>query len=65
MTDKEFYDWFVQRAEKFADVGVMHPSSEWGKLVRISLIAYEDRFAEIEVRMQELEKQIKSKRKTK
>lgn len=39
MTDKEFYDWFVPRAEQFAEMGIMHPRSEWGKIVKICLMA--------------------------
>lgn len=65
MTDKEFYDWFVERAQKFADVGVMHPSSDWGKLIRISLMAYEEKFKEMEDRIKVLEEATKRKRKTK
>jgi hypothetical protein len=59
MTDKEFYDWFVERAEMFAQLGIMHPKSEWGKTVKIALMVSESRMKELEARIDELEATIK------
>lgn len=63
MTDKEFYDWFVPRAEQFAEMGIMHPRSEWGKIVKICLMANEVLIAEIKKEIlkelrEELQKEI-------
>lgn len=56
MNDKEYYDWFVANAELFAQVGVMHPNSEWGKLIKICIYACEERIRVLEQRIDELEK---------
>jgi hypothetical protein len=38
MTDEEFFEWFKDRVELFAPLGIMHPKSEWGKIVKICLV---------------------------
>lgn len=65
MTDKEFYDWFVERAQTFADLGIMHPNSEWGKTVKIALLVSEQRIRELELRLDALENKPKRTRKPK
>lgn len=65
MTDKEYYDWFVERAEKFAEIGIMHPNSDWGKLARIALLVSEERFKQLEEKISILESQLPKKRRKK
>lgn len=58
MDDQQFHEWFSERAEAFAEIGVMHPKSEWGKIVRICLeVSMQDQVA-LKKKIESLEKKI-------
>ena len=66
MRDDEFFDWFVERVHTFADLGIMHPNSEQGKIVKICAVTIEEKFKELNERIAQLESEIeelKSERK--
>lgn len=58
MTDKEFYEWFVQRIEKFDAMNICHPNSEKGQFIKLALIATEDRFEALENKIKTLEEKL-------
>lgn len=65
MDDAEFYDWFVERVHTFADMGIMHPNSEQGKIVRICAVTMEERFNQLTRRIDELESELKELKESK
>lgn len=58
MTDQEFFDWFVGNLELMMKLGIMHPNSEWGKIVKLSLIANIPHFEKMEARIKMLEDEV-------
>lgn len=58
MKDDEFFDWFVERVHTFADLGIMHPNSEQGKIVKICAVTIEEKFKELNERIAQLESEI-------
>ena len=58
MKDDEFFDWFVERVHTFADLGIMHPNSEQGKIVKICAVTIEEKFKELNERIEQLESEI-------
>lgn len=59
MKDDEFFDWFKERVHTFASMGIMHPNSEQGKIVRICAVTMEERFNQLTRRIDELESELK------
>lgn len=42
MSEEEFFEWFKDRVDLFAPLGIMHPKSEWGKIVKICLVVCQE-----------------------
>jgi hypothetical protein len=55
MTDEQYNQWFVDNLQMFSSIGIMHPKSEWGKLVKICILASEERIRVLEQRISALE----------
>lgn len=59
MTDEEFHEWFLENIEIMASMGIYHPRSDRGKVVRSMVSFFNHRLNDMENRIKSLEEREK------
>lgn len=55
MTKEKFKEWFVANIDMMASMGIYHPDSDKGKVVRVMASLFYDKIEEVERRLKLLE----------